>query len=1294
MGTQLLVRDLVVSLFRGLEESQCYDATTRIFSMLHHDEQHCFGGEAEWNDEEAEETQLLASVAAFELRQRGRSSDADCLESGLNALQLSRNKAFDDSLRVMLVLREKDTHNIATDCYADPGLMSGVKQWQRKSMRYLQSPPMALSVSSLPTSSLHRIYNVGMQQHSEASRLWGCRGSPLSITRFSPEIFTSMPPFGNRYLRENTGFCFKSSNTINTAGFHDLMPIVDIEQDKSEHCLSLQLSPSGAEYFLSTQPDLVSTASRLRYGGVSSLLPPPLPQLPVCLPVLGGHRTTPSSLVPLSTNEDVSTVNASFPHKDDKDVINAHLEMRMVGWEAGRQGVEGLLPHMEASARQHLQLTREGWDSVAKLITHDKAEGMRLGLPEDDKWLSRRALEAMQGMPAPGFLYNPSRDCPTILTDPTIAVGAANSLLGVFSTTGQSLWWLRSLADHLRDTVNNEYGKPTLPFGSVVQAFGCGLAEQVSIIQADILGFLEEIDQYSLLALTHATRPLHWLIKALSNLCCLFDGSDDEESRVISVTEAADALPRGSQLLSMLFVKALEAEALIGDEKVDNVGFSTCRRVRCSLLSLLRSASAPYLELLSRWIWTGRLTLQDDPYGEFFIRCTAGYDVEEFKNDQNDGGPMQHQRGSDYMLDAFEINEDSLYASQTLPFLQPQLLARVIASGKSLAMLRMCNWEHYDVAAITPAPRLIMGLGESTELNVAQSAWKELRGGQVSRALALSRKGRAEAALVEMELLDRMSEREMRLKEEKDAVESIRKHHDAFDKAERNKQHFWAQELLRIDARRKEELKSLARIEDAKRKTELRIAEENVREVEAKAAQWLYETFKEMGDEQESMKCIESWFRTRCNRIRDEGIKDELRNLLQEEKRGFEAEKLFRMSMISDDSVAAQTFPRNDPSNSVLLQGLTVERENDDANIVQSAARELELYDDCLEADNGKECISPNKVRGRGQLSMPICQTTSSVGSVVTKPPIAAAVIDGSVVLTQNHSIDSSSTFRSDYEGVVHASSDHQLMSLSGKPFDEPKWDPPRQSTQDERRSTLPLHPPHLPPEGTTGQPLPLIGPLNTANSVESSNLGAEVTFRHVESTDEEHSGGVVGTLIQPTEYNISSSPSLTTELVKPQDLSLPRLHPPINTPPPPPVPQSMEQKAYPDTPTLTAKFIKPELALSPQLSRLPSEIEAIPLLEPLDPDSVSSLTQCEETLPLCDVKSKFDSKRHFLSPCTRKEIDKNIRNDTAECLLAAAAPKDGVGTASAGLDMLGVIQDDNLEPEERKCKGKNVEEV
>ncbi len=1291
MGIQLLVRDLVVSLFRGLEESQCHDATIKVFNVLQHDEQHFFGGKEEWNDEEAEETQQLAAVAAFELRQRGQSSDADCLEFGSNALQLSRNKAFDDSLRVMLVLREKDFHNIATDCYAHPGLMSGVKRWQRKSMRYLQSPPMALSVSSLPPSfSRYCDYDAGMQQ-SEASRLWGCHDSPLPITCFSPETFTSMPPFGKKYFRANNGYGFTATNTTIAAGFHGLMPIFNLEQDKSQHCMSLQLSPSGAEYFLSTQPDLVSTALRLRYDGVSSLLPPPLPQLPVCLPMLGEQHTTSSSLVPLSTHEDGSTVNTSFPHKDNKDVINVQLEMRMVGWEAGRQGVEGLLPLMEASARQHLQLTREGWNSVAQLITHDKAEGMRLGRPGDDKWLSRRALEAMQGMPAPGFLYNPSDDCPTMLTDPTIAVGAAKGLLDAFSTAGQSLWWLRSLADYLRDPVNDECGKPTLPFGSVVQAFGCGLAEQVSIIQADILGFLEEIDQYSLLSLTHVTRPLHWLIKALTNLCCLFDDDGNEDSRVISVTEAADALPRGSQLLSMLFAKALETEALTGDEKVDNLGFSTSMRVRCSLLSLLRSASTPYLEFLSRWMWTGRLTRQDDPFGEFFIRCTAGDDVEELKNDQNDGRSMQYQPGSNFMLDAFEINEDSLFASQTLPFLQPQLLARVIASGKSLAMLRMCSWEHYDVTAITPAPPLIMGLGGSTELHVVQSAWKELRGGQVRRALALSRKGRAEAALVEMELLDRMSEREMKLKEEKNAVESIRKHRDALDKVERTKQRFWAQELLRIDAGRKEELKNLARIENNKHNTELRIAEENVREVEMKAAQWLYDTFKEMGDEQESMKCIKSWFRKRCNRTRDEGMKEELRNLLEEEKKAFEAEKLFIMSMIPDDAVAAQTLPGKDPVTTPPLRGLTGELKSDDAQAVQSAARQLQLYDDSLEADNGKEFGSPNKVHR--QPLTPICQTTLSVGPAITKPPIAAA-IDGSTVLTQTYSIDSSNKYHIDYEGVVHTSpSNHQLMSLSGKPFEGPMWDPPPQSKQGERRSTLPFRPPHLPPEGTAGQPLPLIESLNTANSVESSNLGAAVTFGPIESTDEKHSGGVEGTLIQPMEYNVSSSPSLTTELVKLPDLALPRLHPPINTPPPPPVPQSMEQKANSATSSLTPKLIKPELALSPHLSRLPSENVAIPLLKHLNPDSVIPLTPREETLPLGDVEVKFDSKGRFLSPCMRKEIEKNRSNDTAECLPAvAAAPKDGVGAASAAMGFVDVVEQDKLESEERKCKGKNVE--
>ncbi len=1241
MGAPLHVKDLVVSLFRGLGESHCHDATTKACNVLQHEQHRLGGGVEEWSDEKAEETQLLAAVAAFELRQRGRGNDADCLEFGVDAVQLSRNKAFSDSLRVVLVLREKVLDNIvATDRYGDPRLMGG---GVRKSMRCLESPPMALSVSSPPPIfSSYGCNGVGLQK-SEASSLWECHDRPLPITCFLPGTFMCMP-FGEKYFGENNGRGLSVTNATSTAGFHGLVP--NLKQDKAQHCLSFQLSPSGAEYFLSAQPDLVLNASRSSSGGASSFLPPPPPHLPLCLPVLGEqqHRTS-SSLVPLS--EDGNVIYTSLPPNDIKDGINAQLEVLMVGWDADRHGVEGFLPLEGASAaRKNLQLTREGWKSVAHLIAHDKAGVMRLGRPGDDAWLSRRALEAMQGMPAPGFLYNPSGDCPSMHADPAVVVGAARGLLESFSTAGQSLWWLQSLADYLRYPVTDECGKPTLPFGSVVQAFGCGLAEQVSIIQADILGFLEEIDQYTLLSLTHITRPLHWLIRALANLC-LCDNVDKEyNTRFISVAEAADALPRGPQLLSMLFAKALQSETLTGDGEVDNiVGFSSSMRLRCSLMSLLRSASAPYLEFLSRWLWTGRLTRWDDPLGEFFIRCTVGDNGKTMKTGRNGETMLQQQSGNDFMEDAFEINKDSLSASQALPFLRPQLLSRVIASGKSLAMLRMCSWEHYNVAAITPAPPLIMGLGGHVELRAVQSAWKELRCGQVRRALALSRKGRAEAALIEMELLDRLSEREMRLNEERNTVMRIREHRDALDKAERSKQRFWAQELLRIDAGRKEELKTLARIENEKHNKEARIAEENVHKMEKKAAQWLYETFKVMGDEKEARNCITSWIRTRCNKTRDEGMKMELRNLLEEDRKTLEAEKSLRMSMVSDAVVAAvaQTLSGKE-------EGLTSECKSDiDVHVALPAARQLHhLRDDSLEVDNGRE--------------------SSSLGSAIsTKPPIAAEAMDRSTVLNQIHSIASSDrSHGDDNEGTVLVSASNQLVSsLSGEPFEGTEWGPSLHSKRDERRTTLPLPPINSP---------------NMVDSVESDRLGAAVTFGSVASAEkEEPSGGVGGALLQPMEHKESSRPSLGTELVKPSDLSPPLPYPPHFPPvhtPPPPVPQSMEHKS--------------SSALSPHVS--PENIAVLPF-EHWNADAVTPLTSREEAMPR-DVGVKCDDKGYLRSPCPRKEIEKHSSRATTECFPAVVVPNDGVGMAS-GVEMGivdAVVEEGGLETGGRKCKGKNAE--
>ncbi len=1303
MDAQLLVKDLVNSLFSELGESQCYNATTNAFNVLQqHDKQHYMGSKDEWNDKEAKETQLLAAVAAFELRQSGRSSDADYLEFGVDALQLSRNKALDDSLRVILVLREKELHNIATDCYADPGLMGVVKRWQQKSVRCLQSPPMAPSVSSLPPSFTGYGDNGTGLKQSESSRLWECHDSPLPITLVSPETFTCVP-FGKKFFSENDEYWFPATNTANTAGFHGLVPISNLEQDKAQHCLSLQLSPSGAEYFLSTQPDLVSVLSRSSYDGASSLLPPPLPQLPLCLPILGEQtHTTSSSLVPLSTHEDGGAVNISLPSNDIKDIINTQLDIRMVGWEADRQGVEGLLPFGGTSARRRLQLTREGWNSVGDLIAHDKAEGMRLGRPGDDIWLSRRALEAMQGMPTPGFLYDSSDDYPTLNVDPTVAVGAAKGLLEEFSTAGQSLWWLRSLADYLREPWNDECGKPTLPYGSIVQAFGCGLAEQVSIIQADIIGFLEEVDQYTLLSLAHVTRPLHWLIRALTNLC-LCDDNVGEDNHLISVAEAADALPRGSQLLSVLFTKALETEALTGDGNVDDVGFSASVRVRCSLLSLLRLASAPYLEFLSRWLWTGKLTLQDDPSGEFFIRCTAG--------DNGEDEAMQQQPDSDFMLDAFVINEDTLPGVQTLPFLRPQLLARVVASGKSLAMLKMCSWEYYDVAAITPTPPLIMGLGGSIELHAIQCAWKELRGGQVRRALALSRKRRAEAALIEMELLNRMSERETRLKEERDAVKRIREHRDALDKAERSKQRFWAQELLRIDSRRKDELKTIARIEEDKYTTELRIAEENVHKMEMKAAQWLYETFKEMGDEQESRKCIASWTRARCNRTNAERMKEELQNLLEEDKKDLEAERSFKMSMVSDAVVAAvaETLSGTVPMTSSQPRGLTGDCKSDtDVQAAQHAARQIQLYDGSLEADSGKEFGSSNKVHQQSlsSIGQMTSLTSSPLGSAAIIKPNIDEPIDGSTGLTQTHSTASSGEPHSDYNGVVNAPSSIELMSLSGgKTFEGTEWGPTLQSKQGERRSTIPLtsklvqperliphlHPTiHLPPECTAAPHLPPIESLNTADSLESSSLGAAVMFGPDISHDGQHSSGVEGALLQPMEYKESSTPSFTTESVNPLDLTPPLLHSPhlspINTSPPQPVPVSLEHKANRSSlSSFTTKLVKPDLALSPHHSSLLPENVAVLPLEGRNTDAVTLLASQEGALPLDNTGVKCDGKGQFLSPCPRKEIEENTPSVTTECLpaVAAASPMTGI--------MEGAEEEDGLESEGRKCKGERM---
>eukprot|EP00752_Nemacystus_decipiens_P001949 g1876.t1 len=366
--------------------------------------------------------------------------------------------------------------------------------------------------------------------------------------------------------------------------------------------------------------------------------------------------------------------------------------------------------------------------------------------------VARRALAVLQGVPSENFWYDESGACMRVFghreddqkashgsgntslplpPQPRVAglsPGALASLLKEFAKAGT---WYRRVEEFASYLVGRSPSS-----SQVAHAFGVELRRQLSAIHSALLGVTTELvglgwsepDLHSgggrhapparrgcsLARVLVRTARLRRAVGALAEVCGLYQ----EDLRVLGGVRAVfKEFPRGASLLSLLYKAAEVRLASRAEERggVEGEGaFGTVMGEKDSALALLSSATAPYLAMLGRWLWSGEIRAEDDPFEEFPLRCRERVAGGVCPTRYNRGGgpkaakePWIEDGGGSFMTLAFSESRGAGVPC----FLEGGVLAAAARAGKLLHMLKLSSPEFYAACSASPPPPLSLVFG-------------------------------------------------------------------------------------------------------------------------------------------------------------------------------------------------------------------------------------------------------------------------------------------------------------------------------------------------------------------------------------------------------------------------------------------------------------------------------------------------------------------------------------------------------------------------------------------------------
>ena len=418
----------------------------------------------------------------------------------------------------------------------------------------------------------------------------------------------------------------------------------------------------------------------------------------------------------------------------DKNVglsISDERGMHPVGWEQAEANWNDPVVPKWALESPPLLTGEGGPCREAFELCYREHYGIRVKLPEEDlsttmdeAVMVHRVLAALQGLPSKSFRCDAEHTCVRVSglrrglesqrpsaekawgedilqRVPGLSHDAFLSLLEEFAFAGTWYYRVDEFATRLSDR--------SAAVGQVAQAFGLELRRQLTTLQAEILGMSAELTHSEWVAAKRAnddgstcqradriinekhcaaatsctltavlirTIEVRRALRGLAEICGLAGEELKSEKGVGGLVET---FPRGAPLLTYLYRTAETRAASRPRIGCGHERQRTVRGERESALALLKSAAAPYLEMLRRWIWTGELWEKDDTFGEFLLRCQAP------GGRCDDGRPWMEDGGGSFMSLAFCENE----AAGVPCFLEGGVLVAAARAGKLLRMLKV-----------------------------------------------------------------------------------------------------------------------------------------------------------------------------------------------------------------------------------------------------------------------------------------------------------------------------------------------------------------------------------------------------------------------------------------------------------------------------------------------------------------------------------------------------------------------------------------------------------------------------
>ena len=412
----------------------------------------------------------------------------------------------------------------------------------------------------------------------------------------------------------------------------------------------------------------------------------------------------------------------------------AALELDSVGWEQTEAGWNDPSVPKWALASTPLATAEGGLGSRAfEVCYREHFGGGATGLEEEmpttpEPEVVHRALAVLQGVPSEIFWFDEKKACMRVTgsrdgEQARLGVGevasmprvvglspdALSSLLEEFAKGGT---WFRRVEEFAVRLLDRSAAA-----GQVAQAFGVELRRQLTVLQSAILGVTAEISGLgcnaaggtfidsgmhagrgetgyalsppsakccSLMGVLIRTTALRRAVEALAEICGL---SGEDLNADEGVKTVMGAFPRGSSLLTYLYNAAEVRTASKPAGAEESMGLGGVMGDKDSVLALLSCAAAPYLVMLGRWLWSGEMLAEDDPYEEFPLRCREALagGAGGSSGDRREGKePWMKDGGGGFMTLAFRENE-----SADIPCFLDGVMAAAAQAGKLLRMLKV-----------------------------------------------------------------------------------------------------------------------------------------------------------------------------------------------------------------------------------------------------------------------------------------------------------------------------------------------------------------------------------------------------------------------------------------------------------------------------------------------------------------------------------------------------------------------------------------------------------------------------